>query len=105
MYSLRVPITVQVLDCLRNLLDINWKSTIREWASAVSTHVPLQCVLDLLGNLYNAEQPALLDVMAVRLLRLVQISDLGPCIDLDLLLMVIMNEYNSGMVFYAPCIS
>ncbi|GMH45918.1 hypothetical protein BSKO_13881 [Bryopsis sp. KO-2023] len=87
---------LKVLSCLRGLLDVNWKSAVKAWAKVEGATIPLQCVLDLLGNVYNAEQPALLEVVTSRLVSLIRMTSVGPCIDLDAFLMVIMSEHNLG---------
>lgn len=56
-----------LLHAAKQLTGGLWKSLLRDWAAAGGALLPLQCVLDLLGNVYNAsslmlleQQPALL---------------------------------------------
>jgi hypothetical protein len=56
-----------LLHAAKQLTGGLWKGLLREWAGAGGAQLPLQCVLDLLGNVYNAssllaldQQPALL---------------------------------------------
>jgi hypothetical protein len=56
-----------LLHAAKQLTGKLWKPLLRDWAAAAGALLPLQCVLDLLGNVYNAssltlleQQPALL---------------------------------------------
>lgn len=56
-----------LLHAAKQLTGGLWKSLLRDWAAAAGALLPLQCVLDLLGNVYNVssltlleQQPALL---------------------------------------------
>lgn len=56
-----------LLHAAKQLMGGLWKGVLRDWASPGGALLPLQCVMDLLGNVYNAnslaaleQQPALL---------------------------------------------
>jgi hypothetical protein len=63
-----------LLHAVRQLTGGLWKGLLREWASPRGALLPLQCVLDLLANVYNTnsvaaleQQPALLGSCAALL--------------------------------------
>lgn len=58
--------------------------------------VPVQCVMDVLANAYNDNSPAGLPVAQQQLLPLVQDSRLGPALDLDAFLQVLVTECLQG---------
>lgn len=50
---------LNVLRCIRQLTDINWRPLLRTWAvGEPPAIVPIQCVMDLLANVYNTHSPA-----------------------------------------------
>eukprot|EP00775_Hariotina_reticulata_P013679 gene13679-13801_t len=54
-----------LLHAIKRLTAGSWKSTIKDWASAKGARLPLQCVHDLLGNVYNCDLPQLSEISAV----------------------------------------
>jgi hypothetical protein len=50
-----------LLHAAKQLTGGLWKPMLRDWASAGGALLPLQCVLDLLGNVYNASSLAVLE--------------------------------------------
>lgn len=50
-----------LLHAAKQLTGGLWKPLLRDWASAGGALLPLQCVLDLLGNVYNASSLAVLE--------------------------------------------
>ena len=58
--------------------------------------MPMQCVMDLLGNAYNVTNPAALDFCARCVVPNIQDSRLGPSMDLDALLQVLLDDLEAG---------
>jgi hypothetical protein len=50
-----------VLHAAKRLIGGLWKGVLRDWASMAGARLPLQCVHDLLGNVYNISYLAELD--------------------------------------------
>ncbi|KAF6266601.1 hypothetical protein COO60DRAFT_5507 [Scenedesmus sp. NREL 46B-D3] len=50
-----------VLHAAKRLIGGLWKGVLRDWASVAGARLPLQCVHDLLGNVYNVAHLAELD--------------------------------------------
>ncbi|WIA09082.1 hypothetical protein OEZ85_008495 [Tetradesmus obliquus] len=50
-----------VLHAVKRLIGGLWKGVLRDWASTAGARLPLQCVHDLLGNVYNVSYLAELD--------------------------------------------
>jgi hypothetical protein len=50
-----------VLHAAKRLIGGLWKGVLRDWASVAGARLPLQCVHDLLGNVYNVSYLAELD--------------------------------------------
>jgi hypothetical protein len=50
-----------LLHAAKQLTGGLWKSVLRDWAGASGALLPLQCVLDLLGNVYNVSSMAALE--------------------------------------------
>jgi hypothetical protein len=51
-----------VLLCVHRLMGANWKLLVKAWPGRNGAPVPLQAVMDLLANLFNAEMPTSLPV-------------------------------------------
>ena len=68
----------------------------QEWATPEGAPVALQCVVDLLGNLCNADDPARLPLVRSRVPPLVTDSRLGPAVDLDALLLTLLEDIVTG---------
>ena len=62
--------------------------------------VPIQCVLDVVGNAFNTNDPASLPVVQDHLLPLIQDSSKGPAVDLDALLLVLLEESLAGTAWH-----
>ena len=65
----------------------------------------MQCVMDLLGNAYNATNPAGLDLCARCVVPNIQDSRLGPSVDLDALLQMLLDDLESGELLSAPSVT
>lgn len=69
----------------------------QEWAEAEEgVGLPLQCVMDVLANIYNTDAPALLDCARRSLVPLIRQGRRGPSIDADAFLLVMVNEFVGG---------
>ena len=68
----------------------------KEWAAPEGAPVALQCVVDLLGNLCNADDPARLPLVRSRVPPLVADSRRGPAVDLDALLLTLLEDIIAG---------
>lgn len=68
----------------------------QDWGGSDGAVVPIQCVLDVVGNAFNTNDPASLPVAHDHLLPLIQDSNKGPAIDLDALLLVLLEESLAG---------
>lgn len=53
---------VKTLFCTRLLMDVNWRLLVRAWPTERGAPLPVPAVMDLLANLYNAENPTQLPV-------------------------------------------
>lgn len=53
---------LSVVFCLRRLMLDNWQLLLRAWPTPRGAPVPVQAVMDILGNLYNTEEPTTLRV-------------------------------------------
>ena len=68
---------------------------LQEWQSSNGAVIPIQCVMDVVGNAFNNNNPAGLPV-AQHLLPLIQDSRTGPAIDLDAFLLAMLEEHLQG---------
>ncbi|KAJ9530855.1 hypothetical protein QJQ45_028824, partial [Haematococcus lacustris] len=88
---------IHVLFALQQLLGGIWKSVCKAWTSSPhGAAVPIQAVYDLVGNLYSVQVPTDLDApIARRLASIVTPSSAGPVVDLDVLLLLLITEFNT----------
>ncbi|KAL0031101.1 hypothetical protein WJX77_003837 [Trebouxia sp. C0004] len=91
---------LQVLHCVKALQGDGWQALVQDWVGSDEAVVPIQCVLDVVGNAFNTNDPASLPVVQDHLLPLIQDSNKGPAIDLDALLLVLLEENLAGR---CPC--
>ena len=73
---------------------------VQEWGGSDGAVVPIQCVLDVVGNAFNTNDPASLPVVQGHLLPLIQDSNKGPAVDLDALLLVLLEESLAGTAWH-----
>ena len=73
---------------------------VQEWGGSDGAVVPIQCVLDVVGNAFNTNDPASLPVVQDHLLPLIQDSSKGPAVDLDALLLVLLEESLAGTAWH-----
>lgn len=73
---------------------------LQEWQSSEGAVLPIQCIMDVVGNAFNDNNPAGLPV-AQHLLPLIQDSRKGPAIDFDAFLLVMLEEHMQGRM---PCL-
>ena len=71
--------------------------TLQEWESSDGAVLPIQCIMDVVGNAFNSNNPAGLPV-AQHLLPLIQDSRKGPAIDFDAFLLAMLEEHLQGRV-------
>jgi hypothetical protein len=90
------PFFLQLLGCLRGLLGSSWRATCRAWAAPGGTLLPLQCVADLLGNVYNVQDLGELGELGAAFLELMVQGPTGPGLDLDLLLFMLVQQHLAG---------
>ncbi|DBB10139.1 TPA: hypothetical protein ACH3X3_001723 [Trebouxia sp. C0006] len=91
---------LHVLHCVKALQGDGWQGLVQEWGGSDGAVVPIQCVLDVIGNAFNTNYPASLPVVQDHLLPLIQDSNKGPAVDLDALLLVLLEESLAGR---CPC--
>ena len=72
---------------------------LQEWQSTDGAQIPIQCVMDVVGNAFNSNAPAELPVAYKQLMPLIQTSRRGPAIDLDAFLLVMLEEHLQGMQY------
>lgn len=77
--------------------------SMQEWQSSDGSVVPIQCIMDVVGNAFNSNNPAGLPVAQSHLMPLIQDSKKGPAIDLDAFLLVMLEEHLQGRLFALPC--
>lgn len=58
---------LKVIFCVRLLMDVNWKLLIKVWPTDRGAPLPAAAIMDLLANLYNAENPTELNVCSLAL--------------------------------------
>lgn len=68
---------------------------LQEWQGNGGAVIPIQCIMDVVGNAFNTDNPAGLPV-AQQLLPLIQDSRKGPAIDLDAFLLAMLEEHLQG---------
>lgn len=68
---------------------------LQEWESNDGAVLPIQCIMDVIGNAFNSNNPAGLPV-AQLLLPLILDSRKGPAIDFDAFLLAMLEEYLQG---------
>lgn len=49
---------LNLLVCVFELLGESLNSTLRKWSSLEGVSLPVQCIMDVLANLYNTDNPA-----------------------------------------------
>ena len=101
---------VHVLECLRRLLKVNWKTLTYEWEQG-STHISLSLLADLLCNLYNTNSPEGLPIYheVQRVDKAEQSSEgratVDDKVDLDILLALLIEDFRAGMCPVHPLIN
>ena len=70
---------------------------LQEWESNDGAVLPIQCIMDVIGNAFNSNNPAGLPV-AQQLLPLIVDSRKGPAIDFDAFLLAMLEEHAQGTV-------
>ena len=68
---------------------------LQDWQSSDGAVIPIQCIMDVVGNAFNNNNPAELPV-AQRLLPLILDSRKGPAIDFDAFLLTMLEEHLQG---------
>ena len=53
---------LKAMLCTRLLMDVNWRLLVKAWPTERGAPLPVPAVMDLLANLYNAENPTQLPV-------------------------------------------
>ena len=76
---------------------------LQDWQSSEGALLPVQCMMDVLANVYNDNSPAGLPVSQQQLLPLMQESRLGPALDLDAFLQVLVNDFLQGNAWAHLC--
>jgi hypothetical protein len=56
---------LKVIFCVRLLMDVNWKLLIKAWPTDRGAPLPAAAIMDLLANIYNAENPSELNVRSL----------------------------------------
>lgn len=87
---------ISVLHCLRELLGSSWKATCKEWATPAGMKLPIQCVIDLLANVYNAQDSVSLGPDAHHITSLVIMGPSGPSVDLDDMMLALVATHARG---------
>jgi hypothetical protein len=64
-----------VLHAAKRLIGGLWKGVLRDWSTVAGARLPLQCVHDLLGNVYNVLYLAELDRLPALLNNRQQLSE------------------------------
>eukprot|EP00892_Ulva_mutabilis_P008523 jgi/Ulvmu1/6042/UM027_0019.1 len=87
---------VKALFCTRLLMDVNWRLLVRAWPTDRGAPLPVPAVMDLLANLYNAENPTQLPVTKAQVAGLLKQTKIGPAVDFDVLLLALVHEFMLG---------
>ncbi|KAG1675162.1 hypothetical protein FOA52_003385 [Chlamydomonas sp. UWO 241] len=98
---------LHALHCVRLLMSSTWRDTARAWATPAGAALPVVAVLDLMGNLFNAQLPAELEgAISARLAAIMQPGKGGghggATVDLDALLWLLVCEFNAGNAPRSP---
>ena len=62
---------LSVLECTRRLLGVNWRTVMQEW-DVGNAGLPVPCMMDVLANLYNTNNPGQLPVVQRSLKHIVK---------------------------------
>ena len=82
---------------IRKLLGVNAAEVFKPFPTLKAIQLPLACVLDIICNLYNLNEPASLDLASTKVADLVSHdSKLGMVVGLDELLEILVEELESG---------
>ena len=95
---------LSVLDCTRRLLGVNWRTVMQEWEVG-SAGLPVPCMMDILANAYNTNQPAQLPVVQGSLKHIMKEGKLGPSVDLDSFLATLLKEFGNRQCPLVPMLA
>eukprot|EP00854_Cymbomonas_tetramitiformis_P001646 gene1646-2292_t len=85
----------EALDCIRRLLGINWRLVVGEWEQG-RANLPMACALDVVANMYNTNGPEKLAIVNETIMKLVKDAKLGPSVDLDMFLTILLKAATSS---------
>ena len=95
---------LSVLECTRRLLGVNWRTVMQEW-DVGNAGLPVPCMMDVLANLYNTNNPGQLPVVQRSLKHIMKEGKLGPSVDLDSFLATLLKEFGSTQCPVAPMLA
>ena len=95
---------LSVLECTRRLLGVNWRTVMQEW-DVGNAGLPVPCMMDVLANLYNTNNPGQLPVVQRSLKHIMKEGKLGPSVDLDSFLATLLKEFGSVQCPVAPMLA
>ena len=95
---------MDTLDCIRRLMGVNWRTIVQQWEVGAAG-LPVPCLMDALCNIYNTNNPAQLPVVLNHLRYAITDGKLGPCVDLDTFLDIIINEFEDGSCPISPVLA
>ncbi|KAK3269411.1 hypothetical protein CYMTET_22145 [Cymbomonas tetramitiformis] len=91
----------EALDCIRRLLGINWRLVVGEWEQG-RANLPMACALDVVANMYNTNGPEKLAIVNETIMKLVKDAKLGPSVDLDMFLTILLKEFSASKIPVFP---
>lgn len=91
----------EALDCIRRLLGINWRVVVGEWEQG-RANLPMACALDVVANMYNTNGPEKLAIVNDTIMKLVKDAKLGPSVDLDMFLTILLKEFSASKIPVFP---
>jgi len=89
----------ETLEMIRKLLDVNASDTFQHFHNPSPAPVPLACVLDVVCNFYNVNDPIQVQLSNTWLPKAISKDEkLGHCVDIDDILAVFLEEYSGGEI-------
>eukprot|EP00210_Caulerpa_lentillifera_P007491 g7157.t1 len=87
---------LKLLLCVFELLGENLSTILRNWSMVEGVSLPLQCIMDVVANLYNTDNPAGLDISKKHVSVLIKDSPVGPAVDFDTFLFLMLHQFQKG---------
>jgi len=78
---------------------VKWRHIVAEWEKGPAL-IPMETILDVVGNVYNSNAPRSLPVAKDYILKLSKDGKrAGPCVDLDTFLALMLKQFPAVPVY------